>query len=90
MGTRQHILQHQPRETQPHQTGCDVSARSPYLDARGALAYLQLRSLSCLYYHIKENRLPTLRRGGRYLFDVRELDAWLRGTNSVELRRKVR
>ncbi len=87
---RQHVLQHQPRESQPHQAGVDVGHRSPYLDAREAVAYLRLRSLSCLYHHIKENRLPTLRRGGRYLFDMRELDAWLRGTNSVELRRKVR
>lgn len=63
---------------------------SPYLDARQALAYLQLRSLSVLYYHIRENRLPTLRRGGRYLFDKRELDAWLResrGTAALMVRR---
>jgi hypothetical protein len=47
-----------------------------------------LNSLSALYYHINQNRLPTLRRGGRYLFDRRELDAWLRGTSALELVRK--
>lgn len=62
---------------------------SPYLTAHEALIYLRLNTLSTLYHHIRENRLPTLRRGGRYLFDRRELDAWVRGAGSaLELARK--
>lgn len=58
---------------------------SPYLDSREAMAYLRLATISVLYYHIKENRLPFLRRGGRYLFDRRELDAWLRQSRGADL-----
>lgn len=63
---------------------------SPYLTAREAVDYLRLRTLSCLYYHIKQNKLPTLRRGSRYLFEKTELAAWLAGTNSIDLWRKRR
>jgi excisionase family DNA binding protein len=51
---------------------------SPYLTTREAVVYLRLGSLSALYRHIKENRLPSVRRGRTRLFDVRDLDAWLR------------
>lgn len=61
---------------------------TPYLDSREAVLYLKLPSLSSLYSHIRDNKLPTLRAGGDLRFDVRELDAWLRGTNSVELVRR--
>ncbi len=58
---------------------------SPYLDGREAVAYLRLGSLSALYRQINKNGLPTLRRGGRYLFDRRELDAWLRESRGADL-----
>lgn len=61
---------------------------SPYLTSREAVAYLKLGSLSALYNHIRENRLPVLRAGGALRFDVRELDAWLRGTTAIDLLRK--
>ena len=50
---------------------------SPYLNSKEAMAYLRLTSSSSLYYLINERRLPYLRRGGRLLFDTREIDAWL-------------
>jgi hypothetical protein len=46
--------------------------------------------LSSLYRHIRENRLPVLRAGGNLRFDMRELDALLRGTTSIELTRRAR
>ena len=55
---------------------------TPYLTAREAIAYLRLPSQSALYHLIKEQRLPFCRRGRQYLFDVRELDAWVRGYDS--------
>ena len=60
---------------------------TPYVDSRGAMGYLVLTSMSSLYYLIREQRLPHLRRGGRLLFDKRDLDAWLRGTDAVSLAR---
>ena len=64
---------------------------SPYLNSREAMAYLRLTSSSSLYHLINEWRLPYLRRGGRLLFDTRELDAWLRGHDSaIELARAQR
>lgn len=59
--------------------------RSPYLTSREACVYLRLRTLSALYSHIRENKLPVLRCGGDLRFDTRELDAWLRGTTSIAL-----
>jgi len=56
---------------------------SPYLNSKEAMAYLRLTSSSSLYYLINERRLPYLRRGGRLLFDTREIDAWLRGHDSA-------
>lgn len=63
---------------------------TPYLDSREAVVYLKLPSLSSLYSHIRENKLPTLRAGGDLRFDVRELDAWLRGTTAIDLVRRKR
>jgi excisionase family DNA binding protein len=60
-----------------------LPAPSPYLTAAEAITYLRLGSRSALQRLIVEHRLPTCRRGGRYLFDTRELDAWLRGHNSA-------
>ena len=60
---------------------------SPYLTTKEALAYLRLNDTGALYDLMKEQGLPYLRCGGRYRFDVRELDAWLRGTTALELRR---
>jgi excisionase family DNA binding protein len=60
---------------------------SPYLTTREAIVYLRLSSPSSLYHLITDQRLPHLRRGGRLLFDRRELDAWLRGTDAVTLAR---
>jgi excisionase family DNA binding protein len=56
---------------------------SPYLTAREAIAYLKLGSRSALQRLIVEHRLPYCRRGGMYLFDTRELDAWLHGHSSA-------
>jgi len=63
---------------------------SPYLTSREACVYLRLNSLSSLYRHIRENRLPVLRAGGDLRFDMRELDAWLRGTTSIEVEGAIR
>ena len=60
---------------------------SPYLNTREAMAYLRLPRTSSLYYLINQQHLPHLRRGGRLLFDRRDLDAWLRGTDAVSLAR---
>ena len=60
---------------------------SPYLTTKEAMAYLRLNDTGALYDLMKEQGLPYLRCGGRYRFDTRELDAWLRGTTALELRR---
>ena len=60
---------------------------SPYFNTREAMAYLRLNDTGALYDLMKEQGLPYLRCGGRYRFDRRELDAWLRGTTALELRR---
>ena len=56
---------------------------SPYLTAAEAIAYLKLGSSSALYRLVREHRLPCCRRGRLYLFDTREIDAWLRGHGSA-------
>lgn len=60
---------------------------SPYLTSREAIRYLRLDKLrsphSALYRLIAEHQLPYGRRGGLYLFDTRELDAWIRGYGSA-------
>jgi len=68
---------------------------SPYLNAREAIAYLRLDGQkdprSALYRLIREHNLPHGRRGGVYLFDRRELDAWVKGFGSaLELVRATR
>lgn len=56
---------------------------SPYLTAAEAIAYLRLGSPSALYHLIREHKLPYGRRGRLYLFDTRELDAWVHGHDSA-------
>ena len=56
---------------------------SPYLTAAEAIAYLKLGSKKALYRLINEHRLPYCRRGRLYLFDVRDLDAWVHGHGSA-------
>lgn len=64
---------------------------SPYLTSAEALAYLRLNSLSALYSHIRDNKLPYQRVGRSLRFDTRELDAWMRGKPSaLELARDRR
>jgi len=60
---------------------------TPYLSVAELMQYLRLPARSTVYYLINEQRLPSLRRGGRYLFDRREIDAWLRGTDALSLAR---
>jgi hypothetical protein len=73
-----------------HVAGQPSQVITPYLDSHEAVVYLKLPSLSSLYSHIRENKLPVLRAGGDLRFDVRELDAWLRGTTAIELVRRKR
>ena len=56
---------------------------SPYLTSREAVDYLKLPSLSALYTLIREHALPAHHRGRLRLFDVRELDAWVRRMDPV-------
>lgn len=56
---------------------------SPYLTSDEAVVYLRLRTLSALYWLIKEHKLPHGRRGSLYLFDTRDLDAWVHGHDSA-------
>lgn len=54
---------------------------SPYLTSHEALQYLRLRTLSALYSHMRDNRLPYQRVGRSLRFDRRELDAWMRNAD---------
>jgi excisionase family DNA binding protein len=63
---------------------------SPYLNTQEAIIYLRLPSAASLYALIREHRVPCLRRGRLYLFDKRELDAWVRGFASALDRRRAR
>lgn len=56
---------------------------SPYLTSAEALVYLRLRSLSNLYRLMREYRLPYGRCGRTLRFDMRELDAWVKGHGSA-------
>jgi excisionase family DNA binding protein len=62
-------------------------SQSPYLTSEEAIVYLRLdrlsSPLSALYRLVKEHQLPHGRRGGLYLFDTRELDAWIKGFGSA-------
>lgn len=60
-----------------------AATATPYLTAAEAIAYLRLGSRSALQRLIVEHRLPCCRRGRLYLFDTRELDAWLHGHGSA-------
>ena len=59
------------------------SPTSPYLTAHETIAYLNIGSQSALYRLIREHHLPFCRVGRLYRFDVRELDAWMRGHDSA-------
>jgi excisionase family DNA binding protein len=64
---------------------------NPYLTPSETIAYLKLGSRSALYRLIREHALPYLRVGGRYRFDVREIDAWAHGhTSAIEWTRSQR
>lgn len=63
---------------------------TPYLTSDEAVVYLKLPSLSALYSHIRENKLPVLRAGRDLRFDVRELDAWLRNELHLVPSRRTR
>lgn len=68
-----------------------TTIESPYLTAREAMAYLKLESQSALYRLVNEHRLPACRRGRLYLFDRREIDAWVHGHGSpIEMVRAAR
>lgn len=70
----------------PHRQQALRTIDSPYLTSHEALQYLRLRTLSALYSHMRDNRLPYQRVGRSLRFDTRELDAWMRGFNSqIEL-----
>lgn len=60
-----------------------AATATPYLTAAEAIAYLKLGSRSALQRLIVEHRLPCCRRGRLYLFDTREIDAWLHGHGSA-------
>ena len=64
------------------------AVESPYLDSNEAVQYLKIKTLSALYFLMREHACPYLRMGGRLRFDKRDLDAWLRGTTAFELRRQ--
>jgi len=68
-----------------------MTRESPYLTATEAMAYLRLGSQSALYRLVREHRLPYCRRGRLYLFDTRELDAWVHGhASAIEMARAHR
>jgi excisionase family DNA binding protein len=71
------------KQTSAHPPSVD----SPYLTSEEAIRYLRLEKLnspnSALYRLIYQHRLPHGRRGGLYLFDRRELDAWIKGFGSA-------
>jgi len=56
---------------------------SPYLNAREMVDYLRLGSVDALYRLVNQHRLPYYRRGKQYLFDRREVDAWVRSEPTV-------
>jgi excisionase family DNA binding protein len=60
----------------------DRVIESPYLTSAEAVTYLRLGSVSALYALVREHKLPHGRRGGLYLFDRRELDAWVKNADT--------
>ena len=61
-------------------------APSPYLTAKEAAEYLRFPSVKALYAAVARDGLPVCRRGGKLLFDRRELDAALHGATVLEQR----
>jgi len=89
------VPQHGVERIGTSQRGEAVSVRvptvaSPYLTSKEAVEYLKLPSLSALYTLIREHALPAHHRGRLRLFDVRELDAWVRGLDPLEYARQRR
>lgn len=80
----------QARDAQAQQTtgARHAAPESPYLTSKEAIHYLRLDTLrspfSALYRLINEHKLPHGRRGGLFLFDKRELDAWIRDSGMHE------
>jgi len=60
-----------------------MTVSSPYLTLRETQTYLNLGSPAAVYRLIREHGLPFCRIGGRYRFDVRELDAFAHGHDSA-------
>ena len=76
-------------DARSEQQACTID--SPYLTSKEALVYLRLPSLSSLYSHIRENRLPVCRVVRDLRFDKRELDAWVKNFGSaIEMVRATR
>jgi hypothetical protein len=63
---------------------------SPYLNGKEAIVYLRFPSMKALYAAIARGNVPVCRRGGKLLFDKRELDAAVRGTTLLEQQRALR
>ncbi len=60
---------------------------SRLLTPREAVTHLSLPSVSALYWHIQQNKLPYRRVGRQYRFTVADLDQWTtRGMDAPILR----
>jgi len=59
------------------------SRPNPYLTASETMEYLRLTSHSSLYHLIREHGMPHGRRGRVFMFDMRELNAWIKGFGSA-------
>src|SRR5207237_3204058 len=57
--------------------GMKAPVVSPWIDVKGAMAYLGLESESAVYRLVREHRLPHGRVGRAYRFDTRALDRWI-------------
>lgn len=60
-----------------------MTTTSPYMTSAETMAFLAIGSSSALYRLIREHAMPFCRVGGRYRFDRRELEAWMRGHASA-------
>jgi hypothetical protein len=83
---RDQIRQVRPLASEPTSQGAD----SPYLNAQEAAEYLRFRSVRSLYDAIEPLGIPVKHRGRTLLFHRGELDRWLAGERSSELRRQAR
>lgn len=72
-----------PKPRQPRVVELTERAASPYLTTQQTVVYLNVPSVAAIYRLIREHNLPFGRVGGQYRFDVRELDAWVRGFGSA-------